>query len=212
MNTLYNIDLKKYGKIILKNHKEYTWLTWDEEVVFRKEMSQIANKPLVYKKSVFDINNDGSDETVLYRRGYRNWKLLVKYDNLLYAKDGYKVNYDEDTRLKLNKAKKLVNLYTSSPYNLKKLPHKVINKSLVYYNQMNMAYIIKPFLLDSKYYISLFGNIGLEINQEITWQENSTNDIKIKNGILIAKYDKNNILHDICYFIRPQVKNINIKE
>ena len=205
MGSLYTWDLIKKGKVILENHQEYNWFTWDKEVIFKKEMSQIANKLRKYKKSVFDINNDGKNEEVLFKRSYFNWKLEYQIDDLTYVKDGYKINYDEDRIRNLNIQNKLVNLDTYNAYKLRELPIKSIDEyGTHYYNYMGGAFLVRPFKLQKKYYLSFFGNMGLESHVDITWQENVKNDISIKNAIVITHYDKNNTLHDVCYFIRPQ--------
>ena len=153
MGELYNKDLMKNGKVILKNHPEYNWLTWKEKVTFKKEHSEYdIDSPLSYQKELFDINNDGKDETVLFRRTYATNRLEYKADDLSYVKDGYQINYDEDTRLKLNTENRLVNLFGDIGYNLSKLPEFYIGQSIS---------LIRPFKYKKKYFLSFFGNIGL---------------------------------------------------
>lgn len=196
MGELYNKDLRKNGKVILKNHPEYNWLTWKQKVTFKKEHSEYdTDSPLSYQKELFDINNDGKDETVLFRRTYATNRLEYKADDLSYVKDGYQINYDDDTLLKLNTENKLINLYADIGYHLSLLPDQ---------SAFQTSFLIRPFKYQKHFYLSFFANIGLNTPYDYTWQEDVKNDINAKNSIVVTKYDSNNTLQDVCYFIRPQ--------
>lgn len=196
MGELYNKDLRKNGKVILKNHPEYNWLTWKEKATFKKERDEYdTNSPLSYQKELFDINNDGKNETVLFRRTYATNRLEYQADDLSYVKDGYQINYDEDTRLKLNTENRLVNLNGDRGYKLSKLPDQTTYQSI---------FLIRPFKYKKRVYFSFFGNIDIDTPYDCPWQEDVKNDINAKNGVVITRYDSNNTLQDVCYFIRPQ--------
>jgi len=192
MRELYDGDLFEKSRIVLTDHSEYSWLAWREKLTFKKD--RVAGGELLsYQKETFDINNDGQDETVLFRRTNADGGTWYQYDYLSYIKDGYQVNPDDDMVLRLNTEKRLVNLSGDNSYKLKSFPE----------DNYLAAFLIRPFRFEKKYYLSLFGNLALT-HSDLSTQKYFENDINTKNAIVITQYDKNNTLRDICYFIRPQ--------
>ena len=188
MHSLYNSDLRENDNISFKKHKEYNWLNWDKQVSLKND--DINNQPEKFGINSFDINNDGKDERVLFKRTYFNWKMLTLHDELHFFPLKDEINYSSVEKSSFYKMANHTYFISSGGYKLIKFP-KQGNASYLSLND----YYIRPFKIKNQYYFSLFGDIGINTKSK---------EAKQTNGIVISQYDTNNILRDICYLMRPK--------
>ncbi len=85
MLNIYNGDLKKYGQVKYKLHKEFNWIKWTKkEIRFRPADApeQCENCTMVIDAKIarFDINNDSKDEAIVYRKSMLSGYNIDVYD------------------------------------------------------------------------------------------------------------------------------------
>ena len=87
LSQLFNVDLRKKGKLALEEHEEFNWLKWDQpyfmirnksglepnfedELLSENEYEQEYNSysKHMYKGAFFDIDNNGIDEFISFNR------------------------------------------------------------------------------------------------------------------------------------------------
>lgn len=179
MGELYNADIHKTGKLDFHNHSEYNWINWDKKIIFKKD-NDYTPEINSFGINHFDINNDGSEETVLFgERVFDLYKTARPYDTLIFFPYDAKLNYMAITLDDLFKKIKTTSLNADEEY------RSIDQKN----DLLNAFYYIRPFKFKNQYFLSYFGNIGLD---------SRTNT----DGIVITQLDRNNTLHDICYFKR----------
>ena len=189
MGSIYNSDLAKYNKVVLQNHKEYNWLSWDNWVFLKRQSYYKDTAGFGIKK--FDINNDGIDENILFRRRPISiYRLEHIYDELVCLSNDKIINYSNQTTSLIYK-NNLIYHEALSSYKLNKFPLQKKNEGL----HMNGNYNIRPFRIDNQYYLSFFGNIGTDTRAKLP---------EDKNSIIVTKYDENNTMRNVCYFLRPK--------
>ncbi|MDD4884735.1 DUF1566 domain-containing protein [Sulfuricurvum sp.] len=178
MGEMYNADIQKSGKIDFQIHPEYNWVNWDKKIIFKKD-NDYSPEIDSFGINYFDINNDGNKETVLFgQRIFDIFRTVQSYDALIFFPDDAKLNYMAITLGDLFKTRKTTSLNADAEYlnpNQKK-------------ELLNGFYTIRPFKYHDQYFVSLFGH-----------KDNQPNT---NNAIVIAKFDANNTLHDVCYFER----------
>jgi hypothetical protein len=196
MYKLINQDMGKHGKFIPENHEEYNQIKWDSDIAVyskRDEKNIYLRWTRTGKIAIFDINNDGQDDTVLFER-YSLSNVLRDKLSLLPLE--YYTRFKEKLYIQ-DIMKNGIWLDGEAGLKLKEFPVQKIDDV---FGSLTQRYIgigglmyIRPLKIGSKYYVSLFGSHG----QGVPYPPMDQNNI-----IVISQYDKNNQLQDICYFIR----------
>ena len=193
--SIYNKDLKEYGKLSLENHEEYNWLNWDENIDIRDASghSGVIGTPII-KLAVFDINNDGVYETVIFSRSSLGSLLRDKLDiyPVSVSKNRKNLNWATLNEIKYS------GIYGGMDYQLKDAPAqretKLANGDILkFYIDIGHFMYIRPMKFGETYYVSLFGSEG---------QGRSNVELENTNMVSISKFDKDNELTDVCYLVK----------
>lgn len=81
MLSLYNADLRRYGEVKYKQHKEFNWIKWKEKKIKLKPAGAPEEVVDVDAKiAVFDINNDSKDEAIIYHESMLFNRPMDVYD------------------------------------------------------------------------------------------------------------------------------------
>ena len=197
--ALYNKDLKQHGKLIFENHSEYNWLEWDEDLSIFDAHGEKSNLwHHTPKLAVFDVNNDNKDETVLLVRPSLGGVLreFLQYYPLPMSLQRNNLHWP-----KLNEVRYSM-IDGGGAYQLKEFPpqHERDLSGLwrKYYIDMGHFMYIRPLRIGDRYYVSLFGSEG---------QGDANIPLNKTNIAAISKFDSDNTLHDICYFIKAYTLN-----
>jgi hypothetical protein len=203
MYELYFLDMRKHGKIIFKNHEEYNWLKWDEDISvyfdYENRESQAYEGAIFGGICAFDINNDGKTETVLFERTSLGGYL---FDNLKF----FPFEYYQKFKTKIN-TKEYPQGYPSFPppnsHLLKELPVQMVTDSLgvKHENRLHLGTYsyIRPLKIGSQYFLSIFGSL---------WEGLPYPPLDQTNFIAVSQYGPNNQLEDVCYFMRAYHGNM----
>ena len=194
MSSIYNKDLKESGELSFENRKEYSWLKWDESIsiVDVTGHSTAVGFP-VLKLAAFDINNDNKDETVIFARSSLG---SVLRDTLYVYPITVSRHRDRLSWPEINKVK-LVSIGGGFAYYLRDLPaqaeREFFGKTKKYYLDIGAFMYIRPLKIENAYYLGLFGGVG---------QGNIYTSLDKTNIATISRIGADNVLTDICYFIK----------
>lgn len=216
MLNLYNNDLKKYGQVRYKLHKEFNWIKWEDKGIRLRPVSEPTYVMGISARiALFDINNDSKDEVVLYSPSMLANQPIESYDVF---------PYDILTILNENKitdgeaffSKRMahfsssdgipVNVYEISEENIKKLPVEM-QSSITYIKtrgDKNEYYVgwdhkIDFVKLKDCFYIAFDGypSIGPKQNYE-----------EVGHYSILSEYQQDNTLrHQCMYLIKESKQN-----
>ena len=132
MLKIYNADIREYGQVKYKYHKEFSWLEWEDNKISIVDTDGVTND-LKAKIAFFDINNDSKDEAIIYSEGSLSNSPTDNYDVFNYG-DMAMLNEPVHGRLYYKKCLKgfssaegppPVSIHDFSEDDVKKLPEKV---------------------------------------------------------------------------------------
>jgi len=219
MRQIYNADLRQYGKIKYKMHKEFDWLKWkNKEITLRPpsapEKCEVCNMNIDAKIAQFDINNDSKDEAVIYSQsmlyGYNidvydvfridDLKMLDEVVNgeIYYNKTIY--SFDSNNGISQN-------IYEISDDGLKKLPARMryfINDSK-YLNRNEEYFVGGPLKIN---FVQFKNNFYIAFDGPISLSPGESQD-KVGNYSIISKLEQNNKLDNQCLYLIKKEKLYN---
>ncbi len=184
MLSIYNKDLRKNGKIVFENHKEYNWVNW--KIKYQFHLEQYKKEKIDYPSMEFDINNDGKDELVFYRDDWHRGGVLL--ESMHYFKQDFGDRFNNSTTEFFHNSVQMIGELWDK-FNFQELP---IQRE-EYHITMGDILHIAPFFYESVYYVSLFEN---------WYQKYPEYHLEKSNLAAIVKFDKNNNLEHQCYFIK----------
>jgi hypothetical protein len=205
---LFNVDLRKKGKLVLEEHEEFNWLKWDQPYfIIRKksalepnfedellseneyEQEYTSYSKHLYKGAFFDIDNNGIDEFISFeRRGAHTYQNRA-YDNIyIYDKGSYNKLKGAENGQQFTPEIGYLGRFTNS-YVLKEYP---ISRTTVYktgavghsWPNLSDSYI-RPLLLNKTYYVAIFANVDTYINDPLLAYNQTIDE---KNAIAIVKF------------------------
>lgn len=197
MYKLYNTDMQEHGNIAFENHEEYNWLKWDYDInlynTYQNMEIPAYDNPNIGGIASFDINNDENNETVLFERMFLSG---ILHDTISF----FHLDFYRKFKEKLNTKDLPPNRHTfpsTQQHNVMELPTQKIFDSLgdkihLMLSVGTFSYV-RPLKIDSQYFISIFASEG---------QDRIALPLEKTNVILISKYNENNNMQNVCYFIR----------
>jgi hypothetical protein len=189
---LFFENMAQTGKLELEKHEEFNIIKWVKQ---KYNIEQFGDW---HYGAEFDINNDGKDEVVIFENKRTDPNVD---DNLVYFPLSMKEKMTGSNtfawspevynkHIFLGKSHYLYSLKEYPPYSQELRHGKILTKN---YPVLGAPYI-RPFVLNSKYYIALIGSIHNE-----TRHSDTIND---KDSVVIQQFTQENETEDICYYIK----------
>jgi hypothetical protein len=205
---LFNVDLRKKGKLALEEHDEFNWLKWDQpyfmirnksglepnfedELLSENEYEQeyATYTKYFYKGAFFDIDNNGIDEFISFeRRGGHTYENRAYDEVHIYKREALAKLSGATTKQTYSTEIGYLGQLTNR-YVLKEYP---VNRTTVYktgavghsWSNLSDSYI-RPLLLNKTYYIAMFANVDTYISDPLLAYNQTIDE---KNAIAIVKF------------------------
>lgn len=197
MLSLYNKDMKTYGRINYDAHEIFSRIKWEN--IDKDNPFPMLNSWL---RADFDINNDGKDETVVKFSGRvqaANLDTLYIYPG---GSDIFSKNTDTGKRGRLLETPNMLFEGYHSLHYLKHVPKLLQEKILTYKLKHLPKYLKKVNVNDLRRDIGKPYIAGSFVLQPFIWH--GTTYISITNRhpewIVVGKYKQAKEVQDICYF------------
>lgn len=207
MLKLYNADLKKYGQVKYKQHKEFNWIKWeDKEISIRPAGTPEEVMDIDAKIAFFDINNDSKDEAIIYHESMLFNRPMDVYD--IFRTDDLAMLDDVvDGKIYYSKTQKsfdsnegtTLNVYEISDNGLKKLPKRMRDsvKAVKSSNNNNLDFVGGPqkiyfIKINDHFFMYFEGPRGIGPNESYKMVEHY--------GI-ISEYQQDKTLKNLCLYL-----------
>ncbi len=191
MLKIYNDDLKKYGGIEYKLHKEFSTITWEEKKCYSLDKGFKHYADVLMSK--FDINNDGDREIVIKEESVSIRGIEGQSIYFFRKEDSEYFKGDEFDMSVFRRANGKLKTTVGDSYELKELPQFLYlgigDKEAKSYYTLGIYIYLHPFFFRGNYYLDMNDNVH-------------NKGIYSTKFLVILKYKGNNQISDTCYFLK----------
>ena len=240
---LFNVDLRQKGKLALEEHEEFNWLKWDQpyfmiwnksglesnfedELLSENEYEQeyASYTKYFYKGTYFDIDNNGIDDFISFkRRGGHTYENRAYDEVHIYKREALAELSGATTKqtysTEIGYLGQLTNSYVLKEYPIRRTTVYKAGAVRQWWPGLSDSFI-RPLLLDKTYYVAMFANVDTYISDPLLAYNQTIDE---KNAVAIVKYtpsydaekivnefellrtgQPSNQTQDICYFVKTQ--------